>query len=49
MTDIKADKILFLDIETVPQTRNLSDMSEDMILLWSEKFNILQKRWNVFS
>ena len=44
MTDIKADKILFLDIETVPQTRNLSDMSEDMILLWSEKFNILQKR-----
>lgn len=37
-------KILFLDIETVPQQANLSELPASLAHLWEEKFNLIQKR-----
>ncbi|MFV0392544.1 MAG: 3'-5' exonuclease [Paludibacteraceae bacterium] len=37
-------KILFIDIETVPMTSSFDDLSEDMQELWKIKFELLSKR-----
>lgn len=37
-------KIMFLDIETVPQTSGFSELPEDLAHLWEEKFNLIHKR-----
>lgn len=37
-------KIMFLDIETVPQTADLSQMSPDIAHLWEDKFDLIYKR-----
>lgn len=37
-------KILFLDIETVPQKVAIDQMPEDLAHLWEDKFKTLQKR-----
>ena len=42
LTDLP--KIMFLDIETVPQQANLIDISEDLAHLWEEKYHLIQKR-----
>ena len=42
LTDLP--KIMFLDIETVPQQANLTDISEDLAHLWEEKYHLIQKR-----
>ncbi len=42
LTDLP--KIMFLDIETVPQTAELSGISEDLAHLWEDKFRLIQKR-----
>lgn len=42
LTDLS--KILFLDIETVPQTESLAEMPEDIAHLWNEKFELIRKR-----
>jgi len=44
MLDLQWDKILFLDIETVPQTADYQDMSPEMAHLWDEKAQTLQAR-----
>jgi len=36
-------KIMFLDIETVPQTSSFEELSDEMAYLWKEKFTALQK------
>ena len=36
-------KIMFLDIETVPQTSSFEELSDEMAHLWKEKFTVLQK------
>ncbi len=40
----KPDKILFLDIETVPQTPSVTDLPEALQHLWSEKFETQKRR-----
>ena len=42
MTYAEISKIMFLDIETVPQKRTLDEMPEAIRLLWEEKFKALQ-------
>lgn len=42
--DTSFDKILFLDIETVPMAAHFDDLSEEMQHLWTEKFERLNKR-----
>ena len=37
-------KIMFLDIETVPQQADISEISEDLAHLWEEKYHLIQKR-----
>ena len=37
-------KIMFIDIETVPMTSCYSEMNEELQHLWDEKFRSLQKR-----
>ncbi|HHT23747.1 MAG TPA: 3'-5' exonuclease [Bacteroidales bacterium] len=37
-------KIFFIDIETVPQTATLSELSEELQNLWADKFYQLQRR-----
>lgn len=37
-------KIMFLDIETVPQTSGLSELPVELAHLWEDKFNLIQKR-----
>jgi hypothetical protein len=37
-------KIMFLDIETVPQTPDYTELSEELAHLWEDKFNLLYKR-----
>ncbi len=44
MTNTELQKIMFLDIETVPQTAALNEMSEDLAHLWEDKFRLIQKR-----
>ena len=36
-------KIMFLDIETVPQVANFSDLPDELAHLWEEKFHHLRK------
>lgn len=38
------DKILFLDIETVPQTASFDQLAPEMQQLWTEKFETLRRR-----
>lgn len=44
MPNIALDKILFLDIETVPQTESLKLLSPEMQHLWEDKFNTIKLR-----
>jgi len=37
-------KIMFLDIETVPQKADISEIPEDLAHLWEEKYNLIRKR-----
>lgn len=37
-------KIMFIDIETVPQTSNMSLLPETLAHAWEDKYNVLQKR-----
>lgn len=37
-------KIMFLDIETVPQTSDYTELPEDLAHLWEDKFNLIHKR-----
>lgn len=37
-------KILFLDIETVPQTADLGELSPELIHSWEDKYNLIRKR-----
>jgi DNA polymerase elongation subunit (family B) len=43
---LKSDlpKIMFLDIETVPQTADYSELSDELTHIWEDKFAMLQKR-----
>ena len=38
------DKILFLDIETVPQTASIDELNPEMKHLWEDKFAIIKAR-----
>lgn len=40
---IPSDKILFLDIETVPQHENYSQVNERMQTLWNKKANLIAR------
>lgn len=44
MTAPELQKIMFLDIETVPQTGDFSKLSDELAHLWEDKFNLIQKR-----
>lgn len=44
MTTHELQKIMFLDIETVPQTADYTHMSNELAHLWEDKFNLIQKR-----
>lgn len=44
MLNTSLERILFLDIETVPQCPNYDDLSPEMAQLWDEKSKALQKR-----
>jgi 3'-5' exonuclease len=44
MEAFELQRILFLDIETVPQTKELSELSPALEHLWHEKFNVISKR-----
>ena len=37
-------KIMFLDIETVPITSDFSELPEELAHLWNDKFAVIQKR-----
>ncbi|HET7733688.1 MAG TPA: 3'-5' exonuclease [Paludibacter sp.] len=37
-------KIMFLDIETVPQTSDFSELPAELAHLWEDKFNLIHKR-----
>lgn len=37
-------KILFIDIETVPQTKKLEELSDEMQGLWGEKYDFLKRK-----
>ena len=37
-------KIMFLDIETVPQTSDFSELAEELAHLWEDKFSLIHKR-----
>ncbi len=43
LKNISLDKILFLDIETVPNTPGYDDLSEQMKLLWNKKARLIGK------
>ncbi|MBP6230116.1 MAG: 3'-5' exonuclease [Paludibacteraceae bacterium] len=44
MNNTPLDKILFLDIETVPQQFSLTELPESLHNLWSEKIDSLKRR-----
>jgi len=44
MTASDLQKIMFLDIETVPQTAELSEIPAELAHLWEDKFRLIQKR-----
>lgn len=46
MVDYKLDKILFLDIETVPQTFDYQSLPEEMAHLWEDKFANIKSRYS---
>jgi predicted PolB exonuclease-like 3'-5' exonuclease len=37
-------KIMFLDIETVPQTSDFAELNPELAHLWEDKFNLIHKR-----
>jgi len=45
MLDLKLDKILFLDIETVPQTFDYQLLDETTRELWQDKFQYIKARY----
>jgi 3'-5' exonuclease len=44
MLQYELQRIMFLDIETVPQTSDFSELSADLAHLWEDKFNLIHKR-----
>lgn len=44
MLDLQLDKILFLDIETVPLKADYAELSPELAHLWNEKTQALQNR-----
>jgi predicted PolB exonuclease-like 3'-5' exonuclease len=46
MLNLKLDKILFLDIETVPQTFDYSSLEEETKHLWEDKFKYIKSRYS---
>jgi 3'-5' exonuclease len=44
MQRTEMQKIMFLDIETVPQTSDFSELSDEIAHIWEEKFRLIQKR-----
>lgn len=44
METMDLTKIMFLDIETVPQTSTLAEMPEELIHLWNDKYALISKR-----
>jgi len=44
MQQNELQKIMFLDIETVPLTSDYSELPDELSHLWHDKFSILQKR-----
>jgi len=44
MAKMDLQKILFLDIETVPQTADFSELNPELAHLWEEKFAMIHKR-----
>ncbi|MDR3653442.1 MAG: 3'-5' exonuclease [Paludibacter sp.] len=44
MLNNELQKIMFLDIETVPQTSDFSELPADLAHLWEDKFNLIHKR-----
>ena len=43
---LKSDlqKIMFLDIETVPQTSDFSELPNELVHIWEDKFRLINKR-----
>ena len=50
MQQSELQKIMFLDIETVPQTSDFSELPGELAHLWEDKFAVIQKHnvWKVF-
>jgi len=44
MLNNELQKIMFLDIETVPQTADFKELGEELCHLWEDKFNLIHKR-----
>ena len=44
MQHSELQKIMFLDIETVPQTSDFSELTGELAHLWEDKFAVIQKR-----
>jgi len=44
MQHSELQKIMFLDIETVPQTSDFSELNGELAHLWEDKFAVIQKR-----
>ena len=44
MQQSELKKIMFLDIETVPLTSDFSELPQELIHLWEDKFKIIHKR-----
>jgi 3'-5' exonuclease len=44
MIKMDLQKIMFLDIETVPQKADFSELNEEMFHLWEDKFTLIHKR-----
>jgi len=44
MQHSELQKIMFLDIETVPQTSDFSELPAELAHLWEDKFAVIQKR-----
>ena len=44
MARMDLQKIMFLDIETVPQTADFSELNPELAHLWEEKFAMIHKR-----
>lgn len=44
MTSEDLQKMMFVDIETVPQTEFFNQLPEEIQLLWEEKYSLLKKR-----